>query len=375
MSLHKNNVRQQAVDQLINVPVISHRGRHRQGGSDDSAETLLERIVEQIVDVPVLRASMSKLYLLRPASNPTMTRCVPNLLFHVIPSQDDFLQDCVASFFLSHATRLSKVNACTESSRVSAHGASRLVRDRPWRSCSSTFLLELCCGKSSRRRGLQDLDYCGALWPPRPADQVVFVFVRRDQHSSGRAGRAPQSGTSAVRCLLGTAGHLSLMVFFATSFVAETVCRADPSVRRPAEQGRRSTSVSFSCLCLGGSLWLRSSRRRSRTVQVARLHLTEYQRLKPLGGTAVRRACHSVVRFSMDDGKKGCEVDDQWIMALRRPEGETQETFDYRQLAATQQHAHFIPSDTFISPNRDRDQGPCTLALKRETEICVRRID
>ena len=33
----------------------SLRGRNRRGGSDDSAQTLLERIVEQVVDVPVPR--------------------------------------------------------------------------------------------------------------------------------------------------------------------------------------------------------------------------------------------------------------------------------------------------------------------------------
>ena len=34
----------------------------------------------------------------------------------------------------------------------------------------------------------------------------------------------------------------------------------------------------------------------------------ESTRYKPFGGIAVRRACHSVVRFSMADGTKGCEV-------------------------------------------------------------------
>ena len=43
------------------------------------------------VDVDVVSAETS--------THPTMRRCVPNVLFHVISSQDDFLQDCVAPFF------------------------------------------------------------------------------------------------------------------------------------------------------------------------------------------------------------------------------------------------------------------------------------
>ena len=95
----EESVRQQTVDQLINAPVFSHRGRHRRGGSDDSTETLLERFVEQIVDVPSASCVNVVVVSAETSTHPTMTLCVPNVLFHVISSQGDFLQGCEALVF------------------------------------------------------------------------------------------------------------------------------------------------------------------------------------------------------------------------------------------------------------------------------------
>ena len=72
-----------------------------------------------------------------------------------------------------------------------------------------------------------------------------------------------------------------------------------------------------------------TSPRGSITVQVA-----ESKRNKPQGGIAARRASYSVVRFSMEDGTKRCEVAISGKMAPVRPAGKAQVSIE--QLPARQ---------------------------------------
>ena len=54
-------------------------------------------------------------------------------------------------------------------------------------------------------------------------------------------------------------------------------------------------------------------------------------------------------------------------------------TIDYRKFATRQQQANFTPSGTKLRRNTNatccvmaRDHGPCTLSLRRDTDLCAK---
>ena len=195
------------------------------------------------------------------------------------------------SFFLSHAARLSKVHACTESSQVSAHGASRLTRST-LRSCSSTL-------SSAAARVHAD-------WVFR-----IWIIVAPCATTTSRPGRARTSGPTfdwqsrssspewnQCREMLAWQSRASQPQFF-FYLLRRGHGQSKPVGAAPRRAGSPLHVFSFSCLFFLlslASVFIKTVENRAGCAMA----LAEYKRYKPLGGIAVRRVCHSVVRFSMD---------------------------------------------------------------------------